>query len=96
MTQRRSPEEIKSLVEDYRKRGSMTRRAFCESRGVSLSTLGYYLRHCSQGVVRLAKVKIAPVTVEARGGFALVLSSGRRIECDEAGLAQLIRIAEGA
>jgi hypothetical protein len=40
----------------------------------------------------MARVKLEPTEVPHR--FVLILGNGRRIECGEAGLAQLIRAAE--
>ncbi|MBC8164750.1 MAG: hypothetical protein H7Y20_02625 [Bryobacteraceae bacterium] len=94
MTQRRSSEEVKSLIEAYRQRGRMTRRGFCEGQGISLPTLDYYLRRYSESAVRLAKIEVSAEAVEMTGGFTLVLGNGRRIECGQAGLAELIRVAE--
>jgi hypothetical protein len=92
MTQRRKPEEIGRLLKLYEERGKVTRRAFCESHGIAASTLGYYLRHHAKPAMRLARVDLQPAAAEAR--FVLVLQNGRRIECGEAELARLVRIAE--
>jgi hypothetical protein len=94
MTQRRTSDQIQELVREYRKRGSMTRRAFCESRSISLATLDYYLRRYTEPAVRLAKVEVRPATVETAGRFTLILGNRRRIECGEGDLAQLIHTAE--
>jgi hypothetical protein len=92
---RRSTTEIEQLLQGYRDRGELTRRAFCEKQGISLATLDYYLRrsrkHGKKGV-RLARVELTPP--EARERFALILTNGRRVECGAAGLAELIRTAE--
>ena len=93
---RRSKEQIEDLVRQYRERGAMTRREFCESRGMPLSVLDYYLRRYGRATrsVKLARVKIqAPERVAS---FALVLANGRRIECGEEGLWALLRLAERA
>ena len=91
----RSKAEIEQLLEAYRQRGEQTRQAFCEQRGISSSALDYYWRRYGKPAV---KVRLARVRVEGQAGqpFALRLSNGRRIECGEAALAQLIRIAESA
>jgi len=80
----------------------MTRRAFCESREMSLSMLDYYLRRYgtkSKGeAVKLVRVELEspPIT----GTFTIALQNGRRIESGwnfaEAELARLIRTVEGA
>jgi transcriptional regulator with XRE-family HTH domain len=92
---RRSTAEIDQLIKAYRERGDLTRRAFCEKQGISLSTIDYYLRRHTKPTeksARLARVELrAP---EEPGRFALILENGRRVECNEAGLAQLIRTAE--
>ena len=91
---KRTTEEIEQLLKDYRERGEMTLRAFCESRGVSSSTLSYYARRFGQRTTRLARVKVT-APAETLGRFSLVLGNGRHIECGEAELAELIRVAEG-
>lgn len=95
MTQRRTVVEIRQLVKQYRERGSVTRGAFCEQHGIPLSTMGHYMRRYGQGAkarVRLAKVEVE--SGERPGRFALVLENGRRIECGQSDLKQLIRVAE--
>jgi hypothetical protein len=98
---RRSRTEIEDLLEAYRKRGKQTRASFCEQQGISSSALDYYLRRygkplapAGRPMVRLARVRVE--TQAAAGPFVLRLTNGRRIECGEAALAQLIRIAESA
>lgn len=89
-------EQIQHLIRQYRDRGVMTRREFCESRGVTPTTLDYYLRRygSKRPVTRLARVEIAESREQGR--YTLVLANGRRIECGEIDLAQLIRLAEEA
>ena len=94
--QRLTADEIKQLVDAYRAREEMTRPEFCESRGMTVSKLDYYLRlhkQTSRPITRLAKVKVKSEPDGIRG-FALVLANGRRIECGGAELAGLIRVAE--
>jgi hypothetical protein len=98
MARRRSTEEIEQVLEQYRASG-LTQSAYCRQTGMVLSTLGRYLRRDTGTEQQLIRVSVeAPA--EAAGGFALVLSNGRRIESawefGEAALARLIRIAEGA
>jgi hypothetical protein len=104
MTQR-TIEQIRELVKQYRERGEMTRRAFCESRGISLSMLDYYLRRYGKSATapaaKLVKVKVEPAAAAAVPGlFTLVLRNGRRIESAwtfaDAELARLIRVVEAA
>jgi hypothetical protein len=93
---RATVDQIEQLLKQYRERGNMTRRGFCESQGISLSMLDYYLRR--YGKSETASVKLARVEIQAErtGRIALVLANGRRIECGEEHLSQLIRAAEGA
>jgi hypothetical protein len=96
MNQRRTVDEIRQLVKQYRERGGVARGTFCEQHGIALSTMGHYMRRYGQGAkarVRLAKVEVE--SGERPGQFALVLANGCRIECGETDLKQLIRIAEG-
>ncbi len=89
----RSKAEIEQLLEAYGKRGEQTRRGFCEQHNVSLSMLDYYRRrHAKAGKVRVRLVRVKVESEETL--FALRLANGRRIECGERALAQLIRIAE--
>lgn len=99
---RRSAEEATRLVAGYERSG-MTRREYCQRHGIPTTTLDYYRR---QGERRdRAQAHLVPVKLEgeerpAPGGFALVLSNGRRIEGSwgfvEEDLARLLRVAERA
>lgn len=101
---RRTREEIEQLIKEYRSRGELTRRGFCEKHGVSRSMLDYYLRHYGNGgtgVAKFVRVKVQhKSTTTAMATFSLVLSNGRRIESgwtfSEEELSRLIRIAESA
>ena len=102
MARAATAERIEQLLKDYRNRGEMTRRAFCESRGMSSSMLDYYLRRYGRGAKR-EPARLVRVNVEqahASGTFAVVLANGRRIESpwtfSDAELSRLIRIAENA
>ena len=89
--------EIEGLLEAYRKRGDQTRAAFCEQHRIAITTLDYYMRRYGKAVparVRLKRVEVEPEPGTAM--FTLRLANGRRIECGEPALAQLIRIAERA
>ena len=95
----RSIEGIEDLIAQYRNRGDLTRRAFCEKSGITLATLDYYLRRYGNTPGKLAPSPLARVEVKTLAGagrFALVLANGRRIECEEAELGALIRIGEQA
>ena len=102
MAKAATAEQIEQLLSEYRNRGAMTRRAFCESRGMSLSMLDYYVRRYGRESKR-ETAEFVKVEVESRrpaGSFTVVLQNGRRIESAwnfaEAELARLIRIVEGA
>ena len=94
MPQKRTEEEVAELLQRYEDRGDVTRRAFCQSQGVAVSTLGYYLRQQATPSVRLARVKITSDSASGAGRFQLVLANGRRIECGLAELPHLISAAE--
>ncbi len=94
--QKRSAEEIRRTIEEFRQSG-LTRREFCQRRHIPVSTLDYWRRSRS-GAAQLVEVEIAES--EAAPGFTLRLANGRRIESSwkfaEAEMARLIRIAENA
>jgi hypothetical protein len=102
MAKAATAEQIEQLLRDYRNRGEMTRRGFCESRGMSLSMLDYYLRRYGTDTkaqsAKLVRVKVE--AAEASGTFTVVLANGRRIESawnfGDGELARLIRIVEAA
>jgi hypothetical protein len=52
------------------------------------------LRRRGKATVRLARVKITSEPAADAGRLALALANGRRIECEPAQLAHLIRTAE--
>jgi hypothetical protein len=92
----RRAEEMKRVVEEYGKSG-LTRREFCQRRGMAVTTFDYWRRELA-GKPKLVKVEVA--AHEPSPHFTLALSNGRRIESSwryvEAELARLIRIAESA
>jgi hypothetical protein len=94
MPRKRTEEEIAELLRRYEDRGNKTRRDFCQSSGVAVATLGYYLRRQTTPSVRLARVKITSDSPSGAGRFQLVLANGRRIECGLAELPHLIGAAE--
>jgi hypothetical protein len=94
MPRKRTEEQVAELLRRYDDRGNVTRRAFCKSEGVGVSTLGYYLRRQTTSSVRLTRVKVSSEAASEAGRFQLVLANGRRIECGLAELPHLIGAAE--
>lgn len=97
MATKRTPEEIRSLLEGYRQRG-VTRVEYCRQQGITTTMLDYYLRRYRPKTARLVRVKVTPHASAPATVFTLVLRTGRRIESDwnfrDADLARLIRVAE--
>ena len=95
--------EMRRVLEEYTASG-LSRREFCQQRGIALTTFDYWRReHMVQPRKqerrpRLVAVKVA--NAEAAPDFTLRLTNGRRIEGSwqfaDAELARLIRIAESA
>lgn len=86
----RSRAEIEQLVAEYEASG-MGRTAFCQQRGLSLSTLARYRRRQEQTAGEAAEGKrwlavevsgSAAVAGERASGLVVVLPGGRRIEVD--------------
>lgn len=75
----------------------LTRRAYCERRGIALTTLDYYRR---RGKTMAGLVAVRREEVPARSTMTVVVGNGRRIEVsgdfEEAGLARLLRTVEQA
>jgi hypothetical protein len=90
-----SKEETRGIVEGFAKSG-MTRREYCAKHNIAITTLDYWRRAQRRRKPKLVKVAIEEA--QPRGGFALVLANGRRIESSwsfaETELAKLIRVAE--
>jgi hypothetical protein len=94
---------MRRVLEEYASSG-LSRREFCQQRGIALTTFDYWRReHAAkprkqQRRARLVAVKLS--NSDPAPHFALSLRNGRRIECSwrfgEAELARLIRIAESA
>jgi hypothetical protein len=100
MAQRRSSEEIRQVVEQFRASG-LSQMEYCRQTGMVLSTLGRYLRRMDRPEQQLVRVKMeTPPSPEPGTGFVLMLSNGRRIVSGwgfgDAELARLIHIAETA
>jgi hypothetical protein len=86
--------EMRRVMAEFGQSGQ-SRREFCGRRGIAVTTFDYWRRELADKPAtkpRLVAVKVA----EPEARYLLVLGNGRRIECaGEAGLAALIRAAEG-
>ena len=98
MTETKRSAEMRQVLAEYQESG-LTRRAFCQQRGMPLTTFDYWRRELGAK----AKPRLVKVNVAAAGpatNFTLTLVNGRRIESSwsfaEAELTRLIRIAESA
>jgi len=91
----RSEQDIRSILDGFAASG-MTRREYCEKHKIPITTLDYW-RRAQKSTPKLVEVAIETQPQQA-GGFALVLTNGRRIESSwkftEADLTRLIRAAE--
>jgi len=87
---RRTRAEVKQLVAEFVSSG-MRRGEFCQSRGLSFSTLDRHLKKLrwkrkrqpismAGRLVLVKLVKKSPTQQESSSGVAVVLSAGRRIE----------------
>jgi hypothetical protein len=105
---RRSRAEAGRLAAEFEASG-LSRREFCRSRGLNVSTLDAYRKRLRQsqpetcGARRWVAVEVAGGRSEAgaaAGGLAVVLGQGRRIEVsrgfDAATLEQLLSVFERA
>ncbi len=104
---RRTRTEIKQLVAEFAGNG-LNRTEFCRRQHMSLGTLNRYLRREASGqdgsahgglvAVELAGAKAITGHHAGRGGLAVVLPQGRKIEVeagfDAATLERLIRLLE--
>jgi len=95
--------EMQRVLEEYAGSG-LTRREFCQARGMAVTTFDYWRR---EHRIKAEKVERRPrlMKVEVAAGgclgqFVLSLANGRRIEgawsYSDAELARLIRIVESA
>jgi hypothetical protein len=105
---RRSSEEIKRLVLEFKASG-LKRKEFCLARGMALSTLRRHLKNRRLDQIgqktgsRLVAVELAnrePNTDAGRAcGLEVVLSGGRRIavrqQFDSETLGRLVKVLEG-
>jgi hypothetical protein len=107
---RRAPAEADQLAAEFEASG-LSRREFCQSRGLNVSTLDAYRRRRRQarseacGTQRWVAVEVPGTQPTARGGaaasgLAVVLAQGWRIEVgrgfDAGTLAQLLSVLERA
>ena len=102
---RRSRAEIQQLVAEFEASG-LGRTAFCQQRGLSLSTLARYRKRQEQKATegkRWLAVEVsasaAVASAERASGLAVVLRGGRRIEVgrgfDAGTLQRLLAVVEG-
>src|SRR3954470_222359 len=101
MARRRSTEEVRQVVQQYRVSG-LSQREFSQQTGIKLSTLGRYVRmegRSDSPQQQLVRVKLEG-PAEPDTGFVLMLGNGRRIasgwEFSDVALAKLIRVVEHA
>jgi hypothetical protein len=92
----RSKQEIRGIVDGFAKSG-MRRREYCAKHNIAITTLDYW-RRAHKNRTKLVEVAIEAMEGQAAGGFALMLTNGRRIESSwrfaDADLTRLIRVAE--
>jgi hypothetical protein len=99
---RRTPTEIQQIVSEF-KSGELTQREFCRRQGLTLSTLGRYLKceraSSKRGLVAV-ELAVKKGGVKECGGCGLSVSvgSGRRIVVeagfDAASLQRLVQVLE--
>jgi hypothetical protein len=100
---RRSQAEAEQLAADFEASG-LSRREFCRSRGLNVSTLDVYRKRLRQArgegadAGRWVAVEVPGPKRPAAGGLTVVLEKGRRIEVergfDPATLEQLLGLLE--
>jgi hypothetical protein len=102
---RRTPAEIQQIVSEF-KSGELTQKEFCRRQGLTLSTLGRYLRRgpgsseASNGGLVAVELAVNKGGAKASGGCGLSVSvgSGRRIVVeagfDAASLQRLVQVLE--
>lgn len=98
---RRSQAEAEGLVRDFEQSG-LTRRAFCQARGVALHTLDYCRQRVRASRVAPAAELLPVELVDAapvNSGICVELANGRRITVeagfDASHLKRLIAVLEG-
>jgi hypothetical protein len=95
--------EMRGVLEQYAASG-LSRREFCQQRGITLTTFDYWRReHAVKPRKQERRPRMVAVKVfnaEPAPHFALSLTNGRRIESSwqfsDAELTRLIRIVESA
>jgi hypothetical protein len=92
--------EMRRVLEEYTASG-LSRREFCEQRGITLTTFDYWRREHAVKPRRQERPRMVAVKVsnaEPGQRFVLNLTNGRRIESSwqfsDGELARLVRIAE--
>ena len=102
---RRTPTEIQQIVSEF-KNGDLTQIQFCRRQGLTLSTLGRYLKRLrpateasGDGLVAVELAVKKCDTMHAPGcGLSVVVASGRRIVVeagfDAATLQRLVQVLE--
>ena len=98
MGKHRNADELRGIVEEFQSSG-LTRREFCQSQGIPVTTLDSWRRTQSRPRPQMVEIEVDTGREPAQG-FKLSLANGRRIESSwrfaDADLARLIRIAESA
>ena len=78
----RSQAEAERLVRDFKQSG-LTRKAFCEARGIALHTLDYYRYREGARRVATPAAELLPIDLigatSTGGGLRVELANGRRI-----------------
>lgn len=95
--------EMRRVLDEWETSG-LSRREFCQQRGIAVTTLDYWRREHAVKRRKQARgprmVAVKVKNVEPAPHFTLSLANGRRIECSwrfaDVELARLIRIAESA
>ena len=102
---RRSPEEVRQLLDEYERSG-LTQQAFADRIGVSLSSIALWLRKARNGAKREgtsllpATSRLVPVTIRSTdpSPFELVTTSGATLrippDFDPAALERLLPLLE--
>jgi hypothetical protein len=92
----KSKQQVQQIIQEFDS-SRLTRREFCQRRGIPIPTLDYW-RRAERRKPRLVEVSVA--AGEVSSGFTLGLANGRRIESSwrfsDGDLTRLIRIVESA
>ena len=95
--------EMRGVLDEWETSG-LSRREFCQQRGIAVTTFDYWRREHAVKRRKQARgprmVAVKVKNVEPAPHFTLSLANGRRIECSwrfaDVELTRLIRIAESA